>query len=96
MADAAAVFRVDGLEQELHSWASTGYHPIPRTIHQLWKTTEIPEVHHSNVETWKAKNDGFAYKLWTDLEMNAHMKVLVSRYQRCASRRTELILVAAA
>lgn len=42
--------------------------PIPRIIHQSWKTHELPEKFLEWATSWKHKNPDFAYKLWNDTE----------------------------
>ncbi len=41
---------------------------IPRVIHQTWKTTDIPDQYLDCVNSVKACNSGFEYRLWTDMD----------------------------
>lgn len=45
--------------------------PIPRLIHQTWKTHDVPERFAAGVESWKSMNPGFRYKLYDDAECRA-------------------------
>ncbi|MGD2167459.1 MAG: glycosyltransferase [Gammaproteobacteria bacterium] len=42
---------------------------IPKIIHQLWKTHDIPERWHESIASVKRMHDGWEYRLWTDPEM---------------------------
>lgn len=39
---------------------------IPKVIHQTWKTSVVPDKCKEWVASWKEKNPGWDYKLWTD------------------------------
>ena len=47
---------------------------IPKLIHQTWKTNEIPPKWQPFVDTVKALNPGWTYKLWTDRENDEFVK----------------------
>ncbi|KAJ9439360.1 hypothetical protein DIPPA_56652 [Diplonema papillatum] len=49
---------------------------IPKTIHQCWKTEQLPSWATSNVETWKA-SAGFEHILWTDATM---LEFVIDKY----------------
>ncbi|KAI8844043.1 nucleotide-diphospho-sugar transferase [Chytriomyces cf. hyalinus JEL632] len=52
--------------------APTGSQPIPRIIHQSWKTHDIPKDRFGNWdETWKLQNPEYKYILWDDTENEA-------------------------
>ena len=40
--------------------------PIPRIIHQLWKTSKIPHRWRDCAESWKKHHPNWEYRLWTD------------------------------
>lgn len=40
--------------------------PIPRLIHQTWKTGDIPSGFQPLQRSWIARNPGFTYRFWTD------------------------------
>ncbi|CAO3411538.1 glycosyltransferase [Azospirillum largimobile] len=40
--------------------------PIPRLIHQTWKTRDVPPQFQALQRSWSARNPGFAYRFWTD------------------------------
>ena len=42
------------------------YDKIPKIIHQTWKTNNVPEKCKEWVKSWKEKNPGWDYRLWTD------------------------------
>jgi GT2 family glycosyltransferase len=44
---------------------------IPRIIHQTWRDAAIPERFHDMVASWKARNPGWDYRLWTDADLDA-------------------------
>lgn len=39
---------------------------IPQIIHQSWKSADLPESFIRFSQSWKSKNPGFEYRLWTD------------------------------
>ena len=49
--------------------------PIPRTIHQLWKTSEIPHRWRDCSESWKAHHPNWEHRLWTDEDADNFVKV---------------------
>eukprot|EP00038_Savillea_parva_P009827 m.186087 g.186087 ORF g.186087 m.186087 type:complete len:963 (-) comp16670_c0_seq1:209-3097(-) len=57
----------------LEEWASK-FHPIPKLIHQTWKTEDIPSRQRFDVATWTNMNPTYTYKLWTDHDMDEHME----------------------
>ena len=40
--------------------------PIPRLIHQTWKTPDIPPEFQALQRSWIERNPGFDYRFWTD------------------------------
>ncbi|CAO3459308.1 glycosyltransferase [Azospirillum largimobile] len=40
--------------------------PIPRLIHQTWKTCNVPPEFQVLQRSWTGHNPGFAYRFWTD------------------------------
>ncbi|ALG75603.1 hypothetical protein VY88_28910 [Azospirillum thiophilum] len=40
--------------------------PIPRLIHQTWKTRDVPPEFLALQRSWTGRNPGFAYRFWTD------------------------------
>lgn len=40
--------------------------PIPRLIHQTWKTRDVPPELQGFQRSWTGRNPGFAYRFWTD------------------------------
>ena len=40
--------------------------PIPRTIHQLWKSQDVPDQYQRAVASCKRLNPTWEYRLWTD------------------------------
>jgi mannosyltransferase OCH1-like enzyme len=47
---------------------------IPKIIHQSWKTKTPPKRMAKWAETWRTKNKGWEYKLWTDDENREMIK----------------------
>lgn len=47
---------------------------IPRIIHQLWKTDAIPVRWQEAVHSVKRLHRGWDYRLWTDSEMDLHVR----------------------
>lgn len=47
---------------------------IPKIIHQLWKTAEVPLRWRTAVGAVKRFHPGWEYRLWTDAEMFAHIE----------------------
>jgi UDP:flavonoid glycosyltransferase YjiC (YdhE family)/GT2 family glycosyltransferase len=43
--------------------------PIPRTIHQTWKTIDIPPRWQAYQSSWQAQHPDWQYRLWTDAEL---------------------------
>ncbi|HLK23192.1 MAG TPA: glycosyltransferase [Caulobacteraceae bacterium] len=43
--------------------------PIPRTVHQLWKTADVPARFTALRETWRRHNPGWTIRLWTDRDL---------------------------
>ena len=48
--------------------------PIPKIVHQSWKTGQIPLKWRSAVESVKHYHPGWDYRLWTDEAMDAHVR----------------------
>lgn len=44
--------------------------PIPRLIHQTWKTRDIPPEFQALQRSWIDRNPGFAYRFWTDADID--------------------------
>ena len=40
--------------------------PIPRLIHQTWKTRDVPPEFQALQRSWIERNPGFEYRFWTD------------------------------
>ncbi|WP_434625660.1 glycosyltransferase [Azospirillum sp. B2RO_4] len=40
--------------------------PIPRLIHQTWKTRDVPSEFQALQRSWIDRNPGFEYRFWTD------------------------------
>lgn len=40
--------------------------PIPRLIHQTWKTRDLPPEFQALQRSWIERNPGFEYRFWTD------------------------------
>lgn len=40
--------------------------PIPRLIHQTWKTRDVPPELQVLQRSWTGRNPGFVYRFWTD------------------------------
>ncbi|MGA2028049.1 MAG: glycosyltransferase [Syntrophobacteraceae bacterium] len=49
--------------------------PIPRIIHQLWKTSKIPYRWRDCTESWKAHHPNWEHRLWTDEDAEHFVKV---------------------
>ena len=47
---------------------------IPKIVHQLWKSEEIPDRWKGAVDSVKRYHKGWEYRLWTDERMDAHVK----------------------
>ena len=45
---------------------TTPISPIPKIIHQTWKTSDVPEKWKKSPEEWKRLHPEWEYKLWTD------------------------------
>lgn len=48
--------------------------PIPRIIHQLWKTDDIPARWRSAVASVRRYHPGWEYRLWTDPEIDRYVR----------------------
>lgn len=44
------------------------------TIHQTWKTSQVPDRLVGCQQSWRTQNPNAEYKLWTDLDMDAFVK----------------------
>ncbi|HEX4199691.1 MAG TPA: glycosyltransferase [Caulobacteraceae bacterium] len=50
---------------------------IPTTLHQLWKTQDVPARFTALRETWRTRNPGWTIRLWTDRDLE---DLVASRY----------------
>ncbi len=50
---------------------------IPRTLHQLWKTGDVPARFTMLRETWRKRNPQWEIRLWTDADLD---QLVESRY----------------
>ncbi|MCX7303318.1 MAG: glycosyltransferase [Hyphomicrobiales bacterium] len=48
--------------------------PIPPLVHQTWKTARTPLRWRHLVQTVKQHHPGWTYRLWSDQEMDAHVR----------------------
>jgi mannosyltransferase OCH1-like enzyme len=48
--------------------------PIPRVVHQLWKTEDIPARWQDAVASVKRYHKGWEYRLWTDAQVDAYVR----------------------
>lgn len=48
--------------------------PIPRIIHQTWKTQEIPPRWRNAIASVKHYHPGWEYRFWTDEDMETHVR----------------------
>ncbi|WP_295400216.1 glycosyltransferase [uncultured Thiocystis sp.] len=46
---------------------------IPKIIHQIWKTTDIPDAFRVFQRTWQAHHPDWEYRLWTDADSRAFL-----------------------
>ena len=51
--------------------------PIPRIIHQMWKTSDVPAAWKPLAESWKRHHPDWEYRLWTDEDCR---HLVVERY----------------
>jgi mannosyltransferase OCH1-like enzyme len=47
---------------------------IPKIVHQLWRTDDIPRRWHGAVASVKRYHKGWQYRLWTDAAIDAHVR----------------------
>lgn len=47
--------------------------PIPRIIHQTWKTAEVPDKWKKSPEEWQRLHPDWEYRLWTDADNRAYI-----------------------
>ena len=47
---------------------------IPQIIHQTWKSQTVPVRWQSAVDSVRRYHQGWAYRLWTDAEMDGHVR----------------------
>eukprot|EP01048_Picozoa_sp_COSAG05_P010572 COSAG05_NODE_939_length_6517_cov_2.480524_5_plen_601_part_00 len=47
---------------------------IPRVLHQVWKTHEVPKELQGYVNSWRTHNPDWEYRLWNDTESMALIK----------------------
>lgn len=45
--------------------------PIPKIIHQLWKTEDLPPRYEALAAGWRRQHPGWDYRLWTDKTIRA-------------------------
>ncbi len=55
---------------------------IPKIVHQTWKTKNVPEKCKEWVKSWKEKNPGWEYRLWTDEDNRNLIKGYFPRFLR--------------
>lgn len=48
--------------------------PIPKIIHQTWKTTDVPDKWKKSPEMWKIHHPDWEYKLWTDEDNRSYIQ----------------------
>lgn len=48
--------------------------PIPRIIHQTWKSTDVPQPLARFQARWRALHPDFEYRLWTDQQNDAFVR----------------------
>ncbi|MGE0715675.1 MAG: glycosyltransferase [Alphaproteobacteria bacterium] len=48
--------------------------PIPRIIHQTWKTTDLPRPLRRLRKGWMARHPGWEQRLWTDEDLRAFVR----------------------
>jgi mannosyltransferase OCH1-like enzyme len=53
---------------------------IPRIVHQLWKTDDIPARWERSVQSVKRYHKGWEYKLWTDAEIDSYVRTHHARF----------------
>ena len=44
---------------------------IPATIHQTWKTADVPARFAASAESWRTLHPAWEYRLWTDESLEA-------------------------
>jgi len=47
---------------------------IPRIIHQVWQTPDVPEQWHAFVRSWREHHPQWEYRLWTEADSRAFIK----------------------
>jgi mannosyltransferase OCH1-like enzyme len=55
---------------------------VPRILHQLWKTAEVPARFTALRETWRRHNPHWRFRLWTDADLAA---LVAERYPELAA-----------
>jgi glycosyltransferase involved in cell wall biosynthesis len=50
---------------------------IPTTLHQLWKTEDVPSRYTALRETWRRRNPSWDFRLWTDRDL---LDLVATRY----------------
>src|SRR2546423_11158032 len=53
---------------------------IPRIIHQLWKTEDVPKRWRAAVDSVKRYHKGWEYRLWTDVLIDDYVRTRHSRF----------------
>lgn len=51
--------------------------PIPRIVHQTWKTGQIPDEWQPFADSWRAHHPAWEYRLWTDAD---NRRLIAERY----------------
>ena len=54
---------------------------IPKIIHQLWKTDDIPSRYRYWQSSWKRLNPGFEYRLWTNQDLEQFISNEVPQWE---------------
>jgi mannosyltransferase OCH1-like enzyme len=53
------------------------FEPIPRVIHQTWKSTALPECWQPYQRSWRTAHPDWSYRLWTDAD---NRQLIANRY----------------
>ncbi len=65
--------------------AKKGNGQIPKTIHQIWIGGPLPEKYKGLQDSWKEKNPGWEYRLWTDADLAEFPFTDRERFERTIS-----------
>lgn len=60
----------------MKSWG-TVFEPIPRVLHQTWKSPQVPPHWQRYRESWVAHHESWTFRLWTDED---NRELIASRY----------------